>query len=92
MLGNELPATFLVPCDQNSGSVCNFNSRFHFEQKNMYHTDDSHAVSQLDCTLHDQHGDVIHMNGLPWPWPMVLQMEARVMLIITHDTHSTFHS
>ena len=76
-LGHELPSTFFVPCDQNSGSVCNFNTGSHFSQKNIYHADDGHTVSQLDCTLRDQHGDVIDMNGLPWA--IVLKMEAGVM-------------
>ena len=75
-LGHELPSTFLVPCDQNSGSVCNFNGGSHFEQKKTYRHCNT-TVSQLDCTLRDQHGDVIDMNGLPWA--MVLKMEAGVM-------------
>lgn len=74
-LGHELPSTFVIPCDQNSGSVLAFNSSSHFSQKKTYH-DDSHTVSQLDCTLRDQHGDIIHMNGLPWV--IVLRIEKLV--------------
>jgi hypothetical protein len=75
-LGHELPSTFLVACDQISGSVLTFNTGSHFSQKKNYRHCNS-TVSQLDCTLRDQHGDVIDMNGLPWA--MVLKMEVRAM-------------
>ena len=70
-LGNELPSTFMVPVDQNTGSVCNFNTHSHFEQKKTYNRADS--IAQLDCALRDQHG-ILHMNGLPWA--MVLKVES----------------
>ena len=70
--GRELPPTFCVPVDVDSGSMINWNYENQFRQKKQYHSD-PRDLQQIDITLRDQFGVVLDMNGMNYT--LILRIE-----------------